>query len=328
MEKNLFIVRSPLQAFNATEAQRRFCKSQRNVIIVFYRKEVDRKLVLNVLSVGEWSEVIVQPLKPHYELWKFLHKFIKEHPRINQCFIGDHSTLINYFMNRIRCGDLTILDDGSATIRLAKLHENRTLHKIKKTAYSRKSNANILINRLLRIDPCYYYQAKFFTIYDLPLKNKVIRNDYRCFREQVENLLSKPIAFFIGSNLIEQILINTNVFEQQMQQVADLYKKSGMIFYYILHRKEDTQYMKALGRKLGFECVRFDNIIEIEFLTLGYIPTEVSTFLSSAIQTLPLLYPSRYRFFKLSPEHITARHKESVLDVQKHLAKEGITPYL
>ena len=322
--KSLFLIRSPLQAFNAMEAKKYF-SSNDAIVIVFYRKEMDKELMLKTLSHSSWSKIIVKKLKPHYHLFNFFKTFLKEYPTINVCFIGDYSTLINYYMNRLEYNKLILLEDGTATLRQVKLLENNTIHKIKKTKYSQKNSLTIFIEKLFAIDNSYLYKAIFFTIYNIKTQFPIIKNDYKYFKKQISYFPKKNVVYFIGSNLIEGILISDKTFENYLHKVIMYYKEKNIEVVYVLHRKEDAVYMDGLALKLQFSCVKFDNIIEVEFLNLKYTPVEVSTFLSTAITTLSNLYPSNYTFFKIKTEHINQKFKKPVEVLTQYFEEQGFT---
>jgi hypothetical protein len=64
--------------------------------------------------------------------------------------------------------------------------------------------------------------------------------------------------------------------------------------------------------RYDFEYVKFDGPIEIEIAGAGFLPVEIATFGSSAIDTLSILYPgSRYKIFYLEGRDI----KESKRDI-------------
>ena len=193
--KSLFLIRSPLQAFNAMEAKKYF-SSNDAIVIVFYRKEIDKELMLKTLSHSSWSKIIVKKLKPHYHLFNFFKTFLKEYPTINVCFIGDYSTLINYYMNRLEYNKLILLEDGTATLRQVKLLENNTIHKIKKTKYSQKNSLTIFIEKLFAIDNSYLYKAIFFTIYNIKTQFPIIKNDYKYFKKQISYFPKKCSIFY------------------------------------------------------------------------------------------------------------------------------------
>lgn len=324
MKTNIFIVRTPLQAFNAIEAKERFCRDDHNHIIIVYRNDSDKRLIEKILVPKQWTNILYQQIKPHRELFFLFRHLLKQFPIINFCFIGDHSTLINYYMNRVKYEKLILLDDGTATIRIADLLEKKVFHKIKKTAYSEKKYFELLFEKLFKIDTKYYYNSTLFSIYDLKNNIDIINNDYRFFQKNIETLPKKRVVFFIGSNIKDKILINEKLFEKHLANIVSIYKKRNIELYYILHRKEDQEYMSDLSKKLDFKSIKFDNIIELEILNLGYVPIEIATFLSTAITTLKCLYNSEYNYYNLDKEDVNNKYQKVLADLYIEFQKENI----
>ena len=217
-------------------------------------------------------------------------------------------------MHRLNYQKLIILEDGTDTIRIVKLIEDKSLHRTNKTAYNQKNIFQIFINKLLRIDSSYYYNAYLFSIYNLNTNIKIIHNDYKFLKKELHHLEKKEIAFFIGSNLIENILVSEKVFEEYIKRIVKHYQKKNLKFIYILHRKEDIKYMNLLGEKFEFECIKFDNIIEIELLRKKTIPMEVSSFASTAVETISMIYNTKCKIFELTNDYIVDKYK---LEYQK-----------
>ena len=325
MKNNIFIVRTPLQSFNAVEAKERFCRDENNHIVIVCRSNRDRELFAKIILQKEWSKIQYVNIKPHLQLLTFFRKLLKDTPKVEKCFLGDYSTIISYYMNRVKYQKLILLEDGASTIRRAELLEERVWHKLKKTAYSKKSKIEIFLEKLLKIDISYYYNGIFFTIYNLNNQIDMIKNDYRFFKDRLKSRPKKEVAFFIGSSIINtRILLDVETFEKYVTKVSEIYKQRGMKFYYILHRKEDEEYMKQLSERLDFKCLRFDNIIELEFVEMEYIPYEISTFMSSAVTTLHSLYPSTYKYCPFELDDITPKFKDPMEKLYIQYDKEGI----
>ncbi len=90
---------------------------------------------------------------------------------------------------------------------------------------------------------------------------------------------------------------------------------------YALHRRDDEQRMRELGRRLGFEVVRFDLPLELVFnqLWLAHRP-QVWTFGTTATDTLLAMHAElRVRVFRLEPGSFTrARTGEAFASIYAH----------
>lgn len=311
MKTNLFIARTPLQLFNCIEAKKRFHKGEQNILFYQYQRLVDKNQMESLIEVDEWNSIIVYPLNWQRRIFSYFYiRMIKNRykNKIERCYIGVFNSIINVLINTIYPKKIVILDDGTKTLGIAKNMETQKIN-------SRNSLFKTIRNRFFNTNRDYLYRASFFSIYPLDeyiINNEVVLNDYRVFKESLSNIPVADRIYFIGTNLNEKILKSDEVFEANLQKVIAFYKNKKMI--YILHRYENIEYIANLAKKYKFDYVKFDNILEVEIAKAGFLPTEFATFGSSAIETLPLLYPnSEYRVFYLESKDIL-EHKQQVME--------------
>jgi hypothetical protein len=322
---NLFLVRSPLQALNAIEVKERFVPNETNVVVLFYRKEYDKDLMMKVLDLSDWSKIYMQKLTPHLQLWRFLRTIKKRYPQIHYCGIGDFNHLINRFMHTLSYDKLILLEDGTATLRRAEQLNDRILHTMVKTEFIPEKKWKIILNRWAKTDPTYLYDATLFTIYPLEkYRNiKTIVNDYRVMKGRVRTFPREETAYFIGTD-IQEWFKDRELFEEYMRHIAEYSKKRGLELRYILHRKEDAEWIGRLADRFGFTCEKFENIIEVELLKREVLPREISTFISTALTTLPLLYPTEYRYIAIDPDDLLPKFRKPVAEIEAYFLKNGI----
>lgn len=318
--KHLFIVRTPLQLFNAIEARKRFHKEDVNILFYQYQRMVDKRLMENLIITSEWDEVIAYPLTWSRRVFLpfYLNSMMEKHHNIQNCYVGVFNSIVNLFINRVNPQKIVILDDGTKTLGIA--------NNIAKGDVNRKENRlKTLRNKIFNLDRSYIYKASFFTIYSLKnyaINNEIILNDYREFREGLERCEKKEVVYFIGTNLKEKILSSEEAFEKNLQKVLAYYKDKK--FIYILHRYESLPYLQNLAERYKFEAVKFENILEVEIAKAGFIPVEFATFGSSAIETLPLLFSqSDYRVFKIEAEDILAKKQLAMKSVYENFQSKG-----
>ncbi len=317
--KNLFIVRTPLQLFNAIEVRRRFHFNEKNILFYQYQREIDKKLMENLIVQSDWYEVFDYPLNFQRRIFLplYLNPIIKKYASIEHCYVGAFNSIVNLLINTIKPKKIVILDDGTKTLGIA--------NNIARDDVNRKENKlKIVRNKLLNLDRSYLYGASFFTIYTLEnykIENEIILNDYREFKEDLRSYEKKEIVYFIGTNLIEKVLKSEKVFEENLQKVLSYYKNKK--FIYVLHRYENLSYMKKLAKKYDFEAIKFENILEVEIAKAGFIPVEFSTFASSAIETLPLLFAhSHYRVFKIDAKDILVKKQTAMENLYLNFEKK------
>lgn len=311
MKTNLFIARTPLQLFNCIEAKKRFHKDEHNILLYQYQRLVDKNQMESLIEVDDWNTIIIYPLNWQRRIFSYFYirKMNNRYKNtIDACYIGVFNSIVNVLINTIHPKKIVILDDGTKTLSIAKNMETRKIN-------NRTSVLKIIRNRFFNTSRNYLYRASFFSIYPLAeynISNKVVLNDYRVFKESLSQIPIEDRVYFIGTNLNEKILKSDQIFEANLQKVIAFYKNKKMI--YVLHRYENIEYIANLAKKYEFDYVKFDNILEVEIAKAGFLPTEFATFGSSAIETLPLLYPnSEYRVFYLESKDIL-EHKQEVME--------------
>ena len=319
-KENLFIARTPLQLFNCIEARNRFHADEENTLFYLYQRDIDKKQMRNLIKEEEWHRIVAYPLD-----WKrrlFFPIFLRGIKRelrfkISHCYYGVYNSIISSFINYIAPKELIIVDDGVHTFEMAVLLESGKI--------GRKGFLKDIRNFILSSDASFLYRSSFFTIYDLSrynIGNKVIVNDYRVFHSAIKSLPKKEIVYFIGTNLNEKILKDISYFEEYMKKIVEYYKEKKLV--YILHRYESPDFIGMLAEKCGFEYVIFDNPIEIDIAGAGFLPEEIATFGSSAVDTLSILYPDcRYKIFYLESRDIKEAKQDIFIKLYDAFEEKG-----
>lgn len=309
---NLSVVRSPLQAFNCIEANKRFSERDSAYLLVLFRKDIDRELIDQVIGASDflWERVFYCDIRSNIKQLLTVLSLMAKLKRVNYCFIGDTTHIINILINSITVEKVVKIDDGASTYRDAiwiatKLFRTQNRHQQPIPALIR------ITDRLLRLGPLFWEKTSFFTLYESIKKNtgnlEVIHNDYRYFKRQIVNLPIKTEIFFIGCDIKRYVLKEEDRFEFYLSAVARHYQ--GRDWTYILHRKENenvTQrnFMEEMAGKYGFKVRVFDRIIEQEILHQGWQPKEIATFFSSALDSLVAIYHPVATVFKLRAEDV------------------------
>ena len=164
----------------------------------------------------------------------------------------------------------------------------------------------------------------FFDLSNYKIPNTVIKNDYRFFRKNVLALPEVNEVFFIGSNIVDTYM-NKKAFYRHMQQVVHYYSSYKIL--YILHRYEDESYIKSLGKRLGFDVVRFDVILELALLKYKKKPKTISSFRSTALETLGYLYaPINLEIFKMDLSTLLKDTQiEEYKELYRHYTQKNIS---
>ena len=318
---NFFIIASPLQLFNAIEAIE-FFKTKNNVLFVVY---IDDKLSLlqikRLLKYAVWEhiEYILFP-KTIKEKIIFANKIDKrlsywKDKNFLKIFVGEYrSTHVNHIVNFFNSKNIYLLDDGLALLSYSSRRE--------KISYKDK-----LIQSIYQL--CFYKLSTinytFFTIFDLE-QEKIIKNNYTFFKRYIEKKEIEEVVYFIGQSSIEKSLKDISEYKNALIKILKFYKNKN--FVYILHRRQNDTIIKQLSLELGFECKRFDNLIELEIIFSSKIPSNFGTFFSTGIMTLPKFFDrAKYTAFQFDYKYFkdqTLKRKNIVEDCYIEFTKNDI----
>ncbi len=296
------------------------------MLLIIYRQEFDRDLMLKLLDVADWDEIHVVDFRSALAQFNLIFSLLWRIRNIGYCFLGDYTSSINILLNCRKPGQIIWVDDGVATLQCAHLIASGEFFRLTKQ-YRRKSLVSSLIEKLTKSHNEYLRKVEFFTIYDhIRSYSKSLRvrdNDYRYFREKISSLPSRDTIFFIGNDLRRFVLNDPERFEAYIAYVSRHY--AGREWRYILHRKEDVLYMQKIADKYGFVMEKFDRILEQQFLWQGWYPSEIATICSSALDTLNILYNPKLVAFRLQPEDICAERTIVIQELYKHYEKMNVT---
>jgi len=321
----VYLARTPLQALNCLEAKRRFHEDDNNILIFIYRKPSDRKTVESFVKSDEFSTIHYQPLKPKHTLFRFWLRLFKEQTKIEHMYIGDSNHLMNYFINRMDIEKFTLVDDGTATVKLASLIAQRRLNSVVKAHPERdKHPFKVWLNRTLGLHRDFFYKADLFTMYHIDephLQSKVIDNDYREFKKRLKPSSGKEVLF-LGSNMGDTILKEPQRYGEILEKVVEHYGAEN--FTYVLHPKQSIEAIDELSKKLGFHYVKFEGIIETKLLQRE-LPAETASFISTGVSTLHKMYGIEGTIFKVPHSYLKEEKIETFEAIYAQFETLGLT---
>lgn len=278
---NLFVVRTPLQLFNATEARDRLHAGERNALLMQYGSAVDRELMEGLLD-GGWQAVqryAFTGLRRRLYAW-LLAPWLRQLGRPQVLYIGLITHLPLHVANFCAPQSLRLLDDGNETLLIARRLSELRQHPPKRRRWLERLLGQCLDTRVLA-------GASAFSIYDTePLGLPRLVNDYRVFRQRVGALPARSCTVFIGSNLVGNYFKGEMEFLQVLTEVRERWPGELM---YCPHRYE-SQALRERIQALGFELFLPDTILEHAFMRAGWRPEGLATFRSTAVDTLARIY--------------------------------------
>ncbi|MDX5298654.1 MAG: hypothetical protein LPK85_06860 [Gammaproteobacteria bacterium] len=307
----LYVVSSPLQLFNALEARERFHAGQVNRLLYLYRKPIDRAQAEVLVDAG-WNSVhylrLNSLLRLFYPIWFAIWRW-RWARHVRRVYLGYLPNLRAHIANTLRA-EVWVVDDGHLSVAQNAGIADGSLR-------SRVSLADRLLGRKTGLG--YLTRAHVFSAYPSAGLDpaRYTFNDYACFRRRTAHLPTRPGCVFIGTPLQDILSHADQVYPDLLAQICDHY--AGQRVCYAAHRYEDLEVVRAACRGLPVDVVRFDTLIEWQFAKDGACPEEISTLLSSAIDTLSLLYPVRARLFVLPDAWIRADKR----DICHHIARQA-----
>jgi hypothetical protein len=311
--KNFFIVRTPLQLLNATEARNRFHPKDENILLCIYRKKIDERLMQNIID-DQWSHIywfhLTSLSRAFYPI--MLYPFIRKIGEVTTIYIGLFGNVISHLVNSVIHKEVIIFDDGNEIIKIA--------HAIKKKKIKESRISHRVFGK--KTDNSFVYHTKFFSIYDLSSyisPNKVIQNDYRAFKNKMCTFHeTDDRVYFIGSHLVSNYL-EKKIFQKWMKSIETYF--SGRSIIYILHRYENAEIL----HEIGIETIRFDNIIEFQFMKDRIKPAMVVSLRSTALDTLKILYDTNVSIIKIPLCEFKQEKQKEMEELYHYYSDKGIS---
>lgn len=299
--KNLYIVRTPLQLFNAFEAKERFSTQHiENDLLIIFGNFNDLKIMNKMLiNLKGWNSVTYHKF---FGFGKFFYAFKLDQKfkegNYKNIFTGMIHHIPLHLMNKLNASSNWLLDDGNETRLIAQSLENGFYYKKDKSKTLLRINQNPEILRKL----------KLFTLYEnLETTHEVVINSYSMFRTKVTNLeVKSDTCLIVGSNLVGTYIKSKKDYLHILQQIFKQTKESNK--YYAPHRYLDDATKKDI-EKLGFNVLNYETILEIEQLNQGWRYEHYYSIRSTAIDTLTLLYGVDSHFIRVPKKYFLSREK-------------------
>lgn len=311
---NLFLVQTPFQLFNAIEAKNRFHHDEKNILIIIDKgKQKNLEQINKILDYdNEWFKIV--QIEFVTKLQRLLYPlFIRSiidklnSLKINNIYVALYRNIAAHIINSVKYEKSIIYDDGNNIFKTISFLNNNK----KKSFHFFRKMISTLVFRKTDID--FIYKSTIFTLFDISLfeniRNEVVQNDFSYFKTKIKNLQKEEDVFFIGSRMIDNG-ISKDIFESSLKNVVEYYRTVNINVIYVPHRYEDIEYLGSLSKELKFILTPFSSIIEFEFIMKGIDPSKVSTFRSTAVDTLKIIYNTDVRIFKIGLDKIEKTKQE------------------
>ena len=314
---NIFLVRSPFQLLSAIEAKEYF-KNEYSILIIgrVILRDGD-KLMNSMLSLSKFDKIIKITNELSYieglKILLFIRLQKLYNRKINKIFVGfPEEAMFQWICENIYAEKYFIIDDGIHTFALQRdffSKGNYLQREITKESSLQVFKKNIK-KYLFGIDSVNIIKYNLFTCFNIKkLSNQVvIIHHFQYIKKLVNSIkLLNNTAYFYGAPLSEDNIITIENELNLLININNLYIKKDKKLYYIPHPR-DSQNKINLIDKMGIKIKYLSNIAEVEPIIFKNQPTQIASFLSTILFTLPKIYHyEEVIAFKIPNEHISSR---------------------
>lgn len=266
----LYFIESPLQLLNAYEASCFFCcESNLYIIRLSGKMKNDNQMIslCSFLRLKRESVIFIKARSdslPSVAIGFFRTLFYLLTNRASRYFVGNiDSRFIKLFYPFIR-KNIVLLDDGLKSV-------------IVQSGFNKENYLDM------------------FSMYELPSieGQNIYRNDYTVIRDLIGNKNIKKnnsVVFFIGTKISECGLIDEEAYLITINKIIDRYIEQGLEFVYIPHRDECYSKLKIISSRFGVRVEELSYPVELIGFYEREIPCMISSFYSTALYTMRLIY--------------------------------------
>ena len=338
---NIFLVKSPLQLLNAIEAKHHFELDDKNcyLLIMGDRKSYSQLMKL-VIASQQWSNVVLlnrvglvagNPwavcdnlgdidklrktlLRSSLFSIRRLNRLARAIKDVKYVFIGNNnSPLMRHFANSLDHQQTVLLDDGTATLDIARQRmEGQVAPKPSKLSKRIRLAAKRIFQKLNARQP---ENVVFFTAYKIAVTgaDRVISNDFAYLRNRALGLKATETVYFLGSPLSEVGIVSEDKYLESMRRVKKYY--AGKDVLYVSHRRESPEKLARLKSEYGFELACFDYPVEYQLAFVGPRPVELASFISSALDNCRLIFEDKMKIVAFKINEINADRRDIVNEI-------------
>lgn len=307
--KNLFVVRSPLQLLNAIEAREYFSCQNRVLLLMFNTNINNTKQMKDLVISSDWDQIIEYDERniPKYLSLISQIRLIKKLKQqdYSYLFSGDFGTKNQIIIANCRPDEIYILDDGTTTIFT---HEKlKHDHYLKHLSFGKKLKLYRYLLAGLRFS--INQPINFFTIYNLVQfqNEKIITHNFEYLRTNKIKLREQEnTLYFLGQSLVDGRWMSHDTYLDYVKAVIANYKQK---IIYIPHRSEFvSDELKSLESE-DFKIQTSTGPIEITLLNNTNIPSGIISFCSAALFNLSKIFPdTKIQAIRINPNDLLKAH--------------------
>lgn len=307
----------------AIEARKQFDVINTLLIIKSDRSQ-DSTINFLIKKSGGWNNIIRTKKKTSYGIsWIKLIKRLKKEKYKN--LFTRAFPIASYFANNLNYEKLYILDDGAATIAIAKEYKNTGNLTKRFSLFKGKNKVGFkydLIQKIyalnkIKIDED-VIDVNFFTFYNLPNyeNHEYVQNNFTWLHSLKNNSKREDDnkVYLIGTAVVNAKILFFEDYFTTLKRISEFYENKEII--YVPHRREISKDLKILEKELNFKIRRNKFNIELDFLLNDEYPTHITGTISTALITLKGIYKeSIIDFFDFDDAKVFENKKKDIKDI-------------
>lgn len=292
---NYFVVDSPLQVLNAREARHDFDLElgECRLLILDSMMGLGGRQMREVASMDAWANVSILEggRGPGHlrraRVYRALARLVEAGPKPRRGFLGDlERPAMRYWARASRCPEIWWLEDGLSLVSYVNWRRHQPV------GGSLTSRAEKWVRRaVLGWDDRWSGVNRFFTIHDIPLdegEQKKI-NRYRLLRSEMTDQGWVEESWFVGQPLSEDGILDR--LETELDCLAKVGEtKEGKNLVYMAHRRDSKKKLNRIRELLGWRVESLNKPLELVLAVDRPRPRSVSSFFSSCLSTLRILF--------------------------------------
>lgn len=313
---SIFLVKSPLQLINAVEAKHYFGLADTDCVLIVMGDRKSYTQLVNLANVNhQWGRVIPinrvglfvgdvvsscardsndlagsrdTLLRSSFFTIRRLNRIAKYMKNVQNIFIGDYDYIyMRHFVNSVNHNKTILLDDGTATVDVAKRRyesaENGAVLRVSKRIKIAAKKILMGLKDSAPVSLC------FFTAYDVEAgkDDEFVSNDFQYLRSVSQTLKEVDDIYFLGSPLSEVGFLEEQSYLHQLKMVKNYYPDNTII--YVAHRRENKNKLEQIENELKIKVCLFDYPVEYQIAIIGPKPRQIISFFTSALENMRLI---------------------------------------
>lgn len=307
---NVFLVDTPHQLLNATEAKKSLATGDALLVAILYEQYPQRAYEL-LIQTMDWDDVryvpaksgspgtVIRWLRDHasgrlrdynaaieqFGLRRRLNVLPDLIGHVSRLLLGNYAQpYMRHFANVLRPDEVVLLDDGTATILINEMRKKTT-----RGSDRQRTLMETAIDRFVGFDRTEPNNVVFFTAYDLAVRpgDRVVKHRFEFLRGLAGAAPRTEEILFLGQTFFFEGL-SSEKYLRYMSRVKQFYAGGRLV--YVPHKLEPPERIARIEADLGLLVRRFDVPIEYQLTFGGTRPLRLASFCSSALENCRMIF--------------------------------------